>query len=234
MSSLFAAGFLDVPSLLSSGGIILLFLIVFAESGLLVGFFLPGDSLLFTAGAVAGGAFLGATGSMETLADVRFNIVVVCVGCAVMAVLGDQVGYLIGKKAGPKIFDRPDSRLFRREWVDSAEEFFAKNGPKALVLARFVPIVRTFVPTVAGVSRMDYSTFVRWNVIGGVLWGGCIPLLGYWFGSISWVRENFEIAVIGIVLVSFIPMIIEFRHQIAGLFKAIVRKLRPNRAPKSS
>ena len=206
MSSLLAAGFLDVPSLLSSGGIILLFIIVFAESGLLVGFFLPGDSLLFTAGAVAGGAFLGASGSMETLADVKFNIVVVCVGCAAMAVLGDQVGYLIGKKAGPKIFDRPDSRLFRREWVDSAEEFFAKNGPKALVLARFVPVVRTFV----------------------------IPLLGYWFGSISWVRENFEIALTGIVLVSFIPMIIEFRHQIAGLLKAIWRKLGPKRAPKSS
>ena len=220
--------------MLSSGGIILLFIIVFAESGLLVGFFLPGDSLLFTAGAVAGGAFLGASGSMETLADVKFNIVVVCVGCAAMAVLGDQVGYLIGKKAGPKIFDRPDSRLFRREWVDSAEEFFAKNGPKALVLARFVPVVRTFVPTVAGVSRMHYSTFVRWNVIGGVLWGGFIPLLGYWFGSISWVRENFEIALTGIVLVSFIPMIIEFRHQIAGLLKAIWRKLGPKRAPKSS
>ena len=124
--------------------------------------------------------------------------------------------------------------MFRREWVDSAEEFFAKNGPKALVLARFVPVVRTFVPTVAGVSRMHYSTFVRWNVIGGVLWGGFIPLLGYWFGSISWVRENFEIALTGIVLVSFIPMIIEFRHQIAGLLKAIWQKLGPKRAPKSS
>ena len=161
-SSLLAAEFLDVPSLLSSGGIILLFIIVFAESGLLVGFFLPGDSLLFTAGAVAGGAFLGASGSMETLADVKFNIVVVCVGCAAMAVLGDQVGYLIGKKAGPKIFDRPDSRLFRREWVDSAEEFFAKNGPKALVLARFVP--RAFNDSG---SSMQWFGVSLWHWCGG-------------------------------------------------------------------
>lgn len=216
MASLLAVGFLDVPELLSKGGVLLLFAIIFAESGLLVGFFLPGDSLLFTAGAVAGGAFTGASGALEPLREVHFNIWVICIGCAAMAVLGDQVGYMIGSKAGPKLFDRPDSRLFKRKYVDSAEMFFSENGPKALVLARFVPVVRTFVPTVAGVSKMDYSTFLRWNVIGGVLWGGFIPMLGYFFGSIPWVRDNFEVAVLGIVFISFLPMLFEFRHAIVS------------------
>ena len=195
MASLLAVGFLDVPELLSKGGVLLLFAIIFAESGLLVGFFLPGDSLLFTAGAVAGGAFTGASGALEPLREVHFNIWVICIGCAAMAVLGDQVGYMI--KA-------------------AYEMFFSENGPKALVPARFVPVVRTFVPTVAGVSKMDYSTFLRWNVIGGVLWGGFIPMLGYFFGSIPWVRDNFEVAVLGIVFISFLPMLFEFRHAIVS------------------
>lgn len=202
MSHLLLAGVLDPKELISKGSYLLLFGVIFAESGLLIGFFLPGDSLLFTAGAIAAGVFKG-------VVDANLNIFVVCIGCAIAAVAGDQVGYLIGRKAGPRIFDRKDSRLFRREYVDKAEEFFEKYGARAIVLARFVPIVRTFVPTVAGVSRMDYQRFVKWNVVGGLAWGGFIPVLSYWFGQIKVVQEHFEIAVIGIVLISLLPMIYE-------------------------
>lgn len=207
MLSILALEFLDPEKLLRSGSYLLLFAIIFAESGLLVGFFLPGDSLLFTAGAIAGGALVA------KYPDFHLNIIVVCLGCFVAAVAGDQVGYLIGSKAGPKIFDRPDSRLFKREYVDKAEAFFETYGAKAIVLARFVPVVRTFVPTVAGVSRMNYERFLRFNMLGGLLWGALIPLLGYLFGQVKVVQENFELAILGIVGVSFLPIIIEvFRH----------------------
>ena len=153
---------LDPETLLSKGGLALLFLIIFAESGLLVGFFLPGDSLLFTAGAVAAGAFA------KTLPDLDFNIWVLMIGCFLAAVLGDQTGYLIGKKAGPRLFNREDSRFFKRSYVDKGTEFFEKHGGRAIILARFVPIVRTFVPTIAGVSEMRYRDFLRYNVVGGL------------------------------------------------------------------
>ncbi|MBK6671394.1 MAG: VTT domain-containing protein [Actinobacteria bacterium] len=197
-----AGGFLDPKQLLSNGGYALLFLIIFAESGLLVGFFLPGDSLLFTAGAIAAGAF-------APHLDVDFNVVVLCVGCFLAAVIGDQVGYLIGAKAGRRLFNRPDSRLFKKEYVDKAEGFFARYGAKAIVLARFVPVVRTFVPTVAGVSRMNYPLFLRFNLIGGLIWGVGVTLLGYLFGNISYVKENFEIAILGVVVLSLAPILFE-------------------------
>jgi len=200
-----ALDWLEPKNLLESGGYALLFGIIFAESGLLVGFFLPGDSLLFTAGAVAAGAFSGAPG----LRELDFNIVVLCVGCFVAAVTGDQVGYLIGNRAGPRLFSRPDSRLFKQEYVDKGEAFFEHYGAKAIILARFVPIVRTFVPTIAGVSRMDYSTFLRFNVVGGLIWAVGVTLLGYGFGNIGFVKDNFEIAIIGVVGISLLPIVAE-------------------------
>ena len=197
--------FLQPEKLLSSGGYVLLFAIVFAESGLLVGFFLPGDSLLFTAGAVAAGAFDQVGG----LRNLDFNIAVLSVGCAIAAVAGDQAGYVIGRRAGPRLFNRPDSRFFKQEFVEKGERFFEGYGPKAIILARFVPVVRTFVPTIAGASKMDYPTFLRFNLIGGVVWGGGVTLLGYGFGNIDVVKENFELAIFGVIAISLLPIVVE-------------------------
>ena len=189
---------------IKTGGWIALAAIVFAESGLLIGFFLPGDSLLFFAG------FLASDAAYEQF-GVRYMpaLPIVAGVCALAAIAGDQVGYLIGNKFGPSLFDRPQSRLFNPANVAKAQVFFAKHGSKTIVLARFVPIVRTFVPTVAGVSNMHYRTFVVFNVIGGVLWGAGITTLGYFLGEIDVVKGNIEIAAIVIVGISVLPIAFE-------------------------
>jgi membrane-associated protein len=189
---------LDPNTLLDNFGIWGLLLVVFAESGLLIGFFLPGDSLLFTCG------LLIATDAMDF--PLWAAIPLICLA----AVLGDQAGYLFGKKVGPSLFTRPDSRLFKQENVVKANEFFEKYGPKSLVLARFVPIVRTFTPIIAGVSGMKYRPFVTFNIIGGVLWGAGVTLLGAWLGKIEFVNKHIELILILIVLVSVVPIMIEF------------------------
>ena len=189
---------LDPNHLLDTYGIWGLLLIVFAESGLLIGFFLPGDSLLFTCG------LLITAGTLDF--PLWAAIALICLA----AILGDQAGYMFGKKVGPSLFTREDSRLFKRENVVKAHEFFEKYGPKSLVLARFVPIVRTFTPIIAGVSGMKYRSFVTFNVIGGVLWGAGVTLLGSWLGNIDFVHKNIEAILILIVLVSVVPIAIEF------------------------
>ncbi|MFE0079080.1 DedA family protein, partial [[Kitasatospora] papulosa] len=189
---------LDPDYLLNTFGLPGLLLIVFAESGLLIGFFLPGDSLLFT------------TGLLVTTGDLKYPLWLVCVLVALAAIIGDQVGYLFGRKVGPALFKRPDSRLFKQENVEKAHEFFEKYGPKSLVLARFVPIVRTFTPIIAGVSRMDYRSFITFNIIGGILWGVGVTLLGAALGKIDFVHENIEMILILIVLISVVPILIEF------------------------
>ncbi|WRZ91500.1 VTT domain-containing protein [Streptomyces sp. NBC_01007] len=189
---------LDPNTLLDNFGIWGLLLVVFAESGLLIGFFLPGDSLLFTCG------LLIATGAMDF--PLWAAVPLICLA----AVLGDQAGYLFGKKVGPSLFTRPNSRLFKQENVVKANEFFEKYGPKSLVLARFVPVVRTFTPIIAGVSGMRYRPFLTFNVIGGVMWGAGVTLLGSWLGKIELVNKNIELILILIVLVSVVPIIIEF------------------------
>ncbi|MCA4132145.1 DedA family protein [Arthrobacter sp. M4] len=172
--------------------------IIFAETGLLVGFFLPGDSLLFTAGLLV---------ATDTI---KINIWLLAGLIVVSAIVGNQCGYLIGRKAGPAIFNKPDSRLFKHENVESAHAFFEKHGGKALILARFVPIIRTFVPVIVGVAEMDRRKFFIFNVIGAVLWGGGVTLLGYLLGdSVPWVKDNLDIIFIVIVLVSVIPIGIE-------------------------
>lgn len=191
---------MNVESLLSNGGLLVLGLIVFAESGLLVGFFLPGDSLLFIAG------FLASEAGGRVLPPLPWVLLV----SASMAIIGDQVGYVIGRRVGPALFARPKSRLFDPAHVDKAQAFFDRHGAKTIVLARFVPIVRTFAPVVAGVGRMDYRTFVRFNVIGGLCWGVGLPTLGFFLGQIDAVKHNIEAAIIGIVLLSVLPVIIEF------------------------
>ncbi|MEC5191686.1 membrane-associated protein [Arthrobacter sp. MP_M7] len=172
--------------------------IIFAETGLLIGFFLPGDSMLFTAG------LLVATGT------IKVNLWAFVVMIIISAILGNQVGYLIGSKAGPAIFNKPNSKLFKRENVESAHAFFEKHGGKALILARFVPIIRTFVPVIVGVAQMSKRKFFVFNVIGAVLWGGGVTLLGFLLGdTFPWVRENLDIIFIAIVLVSVVPIAIE-------------------------
>jgi membrane-associated protein len=189
---------LDPDYLISTLGLIGLLAIVFAESGLLFGFFLPGDSLLFTGGLLVAGNKL----------DHPIWLVALLVILA--AIAGDQVGYLFGRKVGPSLFRRPDSRLFKQENIEKAHDFFEKYGAKSLVLARFVPIVRTFTPIIAGVSRMNYRSFITYNVIGGTLWGGGVTLLGYWLGQIEFVRTHIELILIAIVFISVIPIAIEF------------------------
>ncbi|KAD4060210.1 hypothetical protein GD627_03900 [Arthrobacter yangruifuii] len=176
--------------------------IVFAETGLLIGFFLPGDSLLFTAG------LLVATGTID------INVWLLAVLVFICAFAGDQTGYYIGRKAGPAVFNRPDSRLFKRENVRRAQVFFDRHGGKAVILARFVPVVRTFTPVVAGVAEMNYKAFVSFNAVGAFLWGVGVTLLGYVLGDrVPFVRENLDLIFVGVVLLSVIPIVIEVLRQ---------------------
>jgi membrane-associated protein len=199
-SPLFALlGDLDPEHLLETFGTIGLFLIVFAESGLLIGFFLPGDSLLFTAGLLS---------SQDKLAPFP----VVLAGCFVAAVVGDQVGYAFGRKVGPALFKREDSRLFKQEYVEKAQVYFEEHGSKTIVLARFIPIVRTFAPVVAGVGRMEYRTFVSYNVIGALLWAVGVTTLGYLLGESVPDIDKYLLPIIGvIILASVAPVLWEIR-----------------------
>src|SRR5580704_4896759 len=169
--------------------------IVFAETGLLVGLFFPGDSLLFTVGVVAGAGEL--------------NIVQICALLTVMSILGDQCGYFLGLRTGPRIFRRKDSLLFKQEYVTRTQAFYEKHGGKTLIYAKFVPIVRTFAPFMAGVGRMRYSRFLSFNVFGGIGWVLSMTLAGFALGDVAVVRRNFEKVVIGIVLVSVLPMVVQ-------------------------
>lgn len=170
--------------------------IVFAETGLLVGFFLPGDSLLFVAGMVAG------TGRLEILPLIAL--------LTVAAIVGDAVGYLLGRRAGPAIFNQPSSRWFKREHLLRTKEFYEKHGGQTIVIARFVPIIRTFAPFVAGVAEMSYSKFASYNIFGGIGWVVGVTLLGYFLGGLPFVQKYFDKVLIGIVLVSVLPIGIEY------------------------
>jgi membrane-associated protein len=194
-----AGGLLDPKSLIDDIGLWGVFAVVFAESGMLVGFFLPGDSLLFTAGFLASGP-----SSVDEALHLPLGWLLV--GTFIAAVVGDQVGYVIGRRAGPAIFNRPDSRFFKQENVDKAHAFFERYGAKTIVLARFVPVVRTFVPVVAGVSNMRYRTFVTFNVVGGFLWAIGVTLLGYFLGQVDFIEENLELAILTIVAISVLPI----------------------------
>jgi membrane-associated protein len=187
---------LEPETLIEAFGMLGMLAIVFVESGLLVGFLLPGDSLLFTAGLLS---------AHDVLPDLWILLVTI----PIAAIAGDQVGYAIGRKAGPAIFKRPESRFFHHENVERAQAFFDRHGPRTIVLARFVPIVRTFAPVTAGVARMNYRTFLTYNIVGGVLWGLGVTTLGYFLGQVELVKANIEFVLIAIVGVSFMPMLVE-------------------------
>lgn len=202
--ALFGIDVNEIVESLSPYAEIVLWLIIFAETGLLLGFFLPGDSLLFTAGVLAGGG--------------KLDIVMLVVGCFVAAVAGDQTGYTIGKRLGPRLFRKTESRVFKQEYVERTRGFFEKHGPKTIVLARFVPIVRTFAPTLAGVGAMPRKTFFKYNLIGAGIWAVGITMLGYALGGELGLDKKGNIdtvllpAVAVIVAVSLIPVVIEWRR----------------------
>jgi membrane-associated protein len=190
---------IDPHGWLMTGGIIVLAAMVFAESGLLLGFFLPGDSLLFVAGflsSAAGGHVLPA---LPVTATVVFSA----------AALGDQTGFLFGRRIGPGLFRRPRSRLFNPANAARAEAFFERRGPRAIVLARFVPILRTFAPVVAGVGRMRYRTFVLYNLVGAGVWGIGMTTLGYFLGEVQLVKNNLDVAAAIVVGFSIAPILFE-------------------------
>lgn len=173
-------------------------LIVFAESGLLIGFFLPGDSLLFTTGFLIHAGFL----------DINIHLAVFILFIA--AVVGDSVGYTIGRKAGPRLFNKPDARLFRQEYVQRAQDFYEKHGGATIIIARFIPIVRTFAPVVAGVGKMNYRHFLAYNIVGGILWAAGITYLGYflgaWFEHMGLEIDHILLPIIaGIIAISVLP-----------------------------
>lgn len=170
---------------------------IFAESGLLVGFFLPGDSLLFTAGFLV----------QQDVFSINIHLFVLLL--FICAALGDSVGYAFGKKVGPKLFKRPNSRLFHQKNLEAAEAFYEKHGSKTIVLARFVPIVRTFAPIIAGVSKMHYRTFLSYNLVGAALWTATFTYLGFYAGqALTDMGVNVEIAALGIIALSVAPMVI--------------------------
>ncbi len=175
---------------------VLLFVIIFAETGFVVTPFLPGDSLLFVVGTLAGSGYI--------------NIVVIYFILLAAAILGDTVNYWIGHKLGHKVFSKENSKLFNKQHLETTRKFFAKHGGKTIIIARFVPIVRTFAPFVAGMGSMHYSTFLAYNVLGGLLWVTSLLFAGYFFGSLPIIKDNFEIAIFAIIFLSLIPAIIEF------------------------
>ena len=179
---------------------VMLFAIVFAETGLLIGFFLPGDSLLFTVGVVAGAGDL--------------NIVYINAVLIVAAIVGDAVGFMLGRRAGPMVFERPNPRFFKREHLLKTKAFYEKHGGKTIIYARFVPIIRTFAPFVAGVADMPYARFAAFNIFGGIGWVILMTMSGFYLGNVPFIRRHFEKVVLGIIFVSVVPVLLElWKHR---------------------
>jgi len=193
----------DIEQWLDKGGLALAAGIIFAETGLLIGFFLPGDSLLFVAGFLS-----SKPKGLPHLPAIGLVVPVLVVA----AFVGNQVGYGIGRRFGPSVFDRPDSRLFSQRNVARTHAFFDRHGTKALVLARFVPIVRTFVPVLASVGKMNVRTFLTANAIGALVWAGLVTVLGYFLGQVDVIKNNIELAAVVVVAISLLPVAIEIRR----------------------
>ena len=193
--------FLKPENIIEYGGLILLAGVIFAETGLFFGFFLPGDSLLFVAGLMVG--------TKKIDAALWLVLLVVCLA----AIIGDSVGYAFGKKVGPLLYKKEDSLLFKKKHLEMAKDFYNRNGGFALVLGRFVPIIRTFVPIFAGMVKLEYRKFIVYNLIGGVVWVNSMIIAGFFLGGIPFIKKNLEIIVVGIVLVSVIPVVLTFLRE---------------------
>ena len=184
-------------SIIRYGGIALLIFVIFAETGLMIGFFLPGDSLVFVAGLICG--------TEPQLLGV--NIFVLAFFLALAAIVGNITGYYFGKKVGPALFDKEDNLIFKKRYVDITNSFYQRHGGKSLVLGRFLPIIRTFAPILAGVIKMEFRIFLLHTIAGAILWIGSLSVLGYYLGRIAWVKENLEWIVIGLIVLTTIPII---------------------------
>jgi membrane-associated protein len=206
---MFGLDWLQPEALISSFGIYALIgvcAIVFIETGLLIGFFLPGDSLLFVTGLmISTGDVLVPIGGEMMPVPIWFA----CAAISTSAWLGDQTGYWIGRKAGPAIFNKTDSKFFSQKNVSRTNSFFEKYGSKAIILAHFVPVMRTFVPVAAGIGQMNYKRFLKYNIYGVIAWGTMVTLLGYWLGKIPFVADHVEYFTIAFVILSTIPIALE-------------------------
>lgn len=208
----------DVETLVGAGNVLLIAAVVFVESGLLIGFFLPGDTLLFAAGLAA--------------SQGKFSLGWLLISIVAAAILGDNVGYSIGRRSGKRLFQKEDGVLFRKEHVQRAQDFYDNHGGKTIILARFVPIVRTFAPVVAGIGKMPRKRFMMFNFVGGVLWGTLMPLLGFWLGKrIPHLDQYIEVVFIAIVIGSFAISFghlwrdKETRKRLVQKFKLIIRNI---------
>lgn len=193
----------DPKSIIDYGGMALLLFVVFAETGLLIGFFLPGDSLIFISGMICI--------SNPELLDVSLLTLIISLSAA--AVTGNIAGYWFGYKVGPPLFQRKDSLIFKKRYLEVTREFYQKNGGRTLIVGRFLPIIRTFAPILAGVFRIDFKKFMLYNVIGGVAWIGLLSSAGYYLGKNKWVQENIEWIVIALIIITLIPVFTSFRKK---------------------
>jgi membrane-associated protein len=210
---------LSPENIVRTGGLIIVAAVVFAESGLLIGFFLPGDSLLFTAGFLAS----------QNVVDIHLLAAI----CFIAAVAGDSAGYYFGNKAGPRLLKKPDGKIFKKQYISQAEAFYEKHGKKTIVMARFVPVVRTFAPIVAGIGNMKYHTFLTFNIIGGAIWALGLTYAGFFLGkSVPWAKDYLEIVIMGVIFLSLMPAIIhalskaESRNALKKLPSATLRRIR--------
>lgn len=194
---------IDPESIINYGGLALLLFVVFAETGLLIGFFLPGDSLIFISGMICV--------SKPELLDISLATLILSMSLA--AIVGNIAGYWFGYKVGPPLFERKDSLIFKKRYLEVTREFYDKNGGKTLIIGRFLPIIRTFAPILAGVFKVDFKKFMVFNVIGAFAWIGLLSGVGYYLGKNEWVQKNIEWIVIGLVVITLIPIFTSFRKK---------------------
>lgn len=194
----------DPQSIIEWGGIFLLLFVVFAETGLFIGFFLPGDSLIFISGMIC---------STKPNLLMNLNIAWVIILLCLAAIIGNIFGYWFGRKTGPALFTKDDNWIFKKRYVEITHTFYNRHGGKTLILGRFLPIIRTFAPILAGVIKIDFGKFMLYNITGAVAWIASIGLTGYYLGTIPWVQNNVEYIVIGLIIVTLIPLITTYKQK---------------------
>ena len=199
----FLKEFTNPESIIRYGGLALLVFVIFSETGLMVGFFLPGDSLVFVAGLICA--------TEPRLMDI--GIITLSSALTIAAIAGNITGYYFGKKAGTALFTKDENLIFKKRYIEITRSFYERHGGKSIVLGRFLPIIRTFAPILAGVIKMEFKTFLIYTITGGVLWIGSLSTLGYYLGRIAWVKENLEWIVIGLIILTSLPVIQTYRKE---------------------